>query len=111
MTPKSDTLSPKPETREVQDAQGGCLQQACSAAACFSRLSEVVAMTEYHPRKTHGVALLVMGADVETVAAELEYIAWALRDGKTDWQGRAQGRLITRIAYGQQNAKHIERHE
>lgn len=31
MTPQTDTLPPKPETEEVQDAQGGCLQQACSA--------------------------------------------------------------------------------
>lgn len=103
MIPHTETHPPKPEAKEGTQAEGGCLQQDCSAASCFTRLSEVVGMTDYHPRKTHGVALLVMGLDAETVAAELEYIAWALRDGKTQWQGRAQGRLITRIAYGQQN--------
>jgi hypothetical protein len=31
MTPQTNTLPPKPETEEDQDAQGGCLQQPCSS--------------------------------------------------------------------------------
>jgi len=72
MTPQTDTLQPKPETEEVQAAQGGCLQQACSgevvhgftlppgqdASVCvgwheFVEYFERVEGFTPHPRDTH----------------------------------------------------------